>query len=82
MKKYIKPELFYERYELSQHIADCAWEFTNHTKEHVCQANGDDSKGLGDDILFIDGIACTIDSGNYQNYCYQSGADGINCFVS
>ena len=26
MKNYVKPELFYERYELSQHIADCAWE--------------------------------------------------------
>lgn len=23
MKTYVKPELFYERYELSQHIANC-----------------------------------------------------------
>ena len=25
MKKYVKPEIYYENFELSQHIADCGW---------------------------------------------------------
>ena len=36
MKAYVKPELFYERYELSKHIADCGIEFKNSTKVEEC----------------------------------------------
>ena len=32
-KKYEKPKIIYEKFDLSQHIADCAWELTNSTKE-------------------------------------------------
>ena len=29
MKPYIKPELYYENFELSQHIAACAYDMQN-----------------------------------------------------
>ena len=29
MKNYVKPELFFESYELSQNIAACGWDMKN-----------------------------------------------------
>ena len=86
MKKYVKPELFYERYELSQHIADCAWELTSGSKE-TCSAQADpDLLPIGSDRLFLsDGTGCTLiggEGGAYQNYCYQDGAQGVRVFAS
>ena len=82
MKKYVKPELFYERYELSQHIADCAWELNS--TDGVCTANGDKDKWGADytETLFTSELGCTIDSAVYQDYCYQNGAEAIRVAVS
>lgn len=33
MKKYVKPELFYENYELTQYIASCGATWNNHGKD-------------------------------------------------
>ena len=52
MKPYIKPELFYERYEVSQHIADCAWEWENSTDPNNCMALPDQGKLPGFPVLF------------------------------
>lgn len=87
MKKYVKPELFYEHYELSQHIADCAWEWTNLTNEDVCSAVADPEKlpfGFGDFEykLFTSDLICTVLSSEYENYCYQSGNEFANLFRS
>lgn len=83
MKKYIKPELFYERYELSQHIADCQWEM-NQANENVCKALPDQDPffaSLEDGSLFTETAACEIQ--DWENYCYQTGAEGaIKVFVS
>ena len=77
MKKYVKPELFYERFELNQHIADCAWEFKN-LNNNACPAYPDE-KNPGSPVLFLSGnTACAFDDGgNNQVYCYQPGADGL-----
>lgn len=40
MKKYVKPELFYENYELSQHIAACHWDL-NSADRGSCTAEGE-----------------------------------------
>lgn len=83
MKKYVKPELFYERYELTEQIADCAWDL-NSADENTCGFVSDDKysemTGVpgGWVILSQPGI-CEID---YQNYCYQNGAEGMNTFNS
>lgn len=81
MKKYVKPELFYERYELSQHIADCAWELTYNEGE--CQAVADQQKLPNFQNLFTSAIGChyKTDDG-YSAYCYEDGLDGIRVFIS
>lgn len=90
MKKYVKPELFYEHYELSQHIADCAWEWVNLTNEAICAAEPDEVKNpvwtpgfdKADYMLFSNNQVCTFLSDWYTDYCYQSGAAHANLFKS
>lgn len=77
MRKYVKPVLFYEHYELSQHIADCHWELIS-VNEDTCQAKADDNHFGG---TYSEGNLFTIDKGcyyneeNYQEYCYENGTD-------
>jgi hypothetical protein len=83
MKKYVKPELFYERYELSQHIADCAWEWSNYTNKSTCIATPDQDKiPLGDVSLFTGSLGCTLPEEIYEDFCYQNGGPGANTFKS
>lgn len=79
MKKYVKPELFYEHFELSQHIADCAWELTEATDKSNCRAEADSNLlGGGMPALFMEaGKGCVLLSGNYESYCYHTGKDGM-----
>ena len=81
MKKYVKPELFYERYELSQHIADCAWEMNQGSKEN-CNASPDLEIFFWlteENTLFTDTPRCNMIPGVHtEDYCYQSGADGMS----
>ena len=81
MKNYIKPELFYERYELAQHIADCAWELqlTDNTQ---CIATPDKNDYPDHPTLFLDDKVCGMTPGALEDYCYHSGADGANVFAS
>lgn len=75
MKKYIKPELFYERYELSQHIAlGCDWMLTNETGEN-CVANPQKDLPTDYGTLFTDYPRCFNDD-DVEQYCYQPGANG------
>lgn len=82
-KAYVKPELFYERYELTQHIADCAWELTTSTKD-TCSAQADPDYVPVSGNLFMDTAkGCDYIPGvNYQDYCYHDGAQGANVFAS
>lgn len=84
MKKYIKPELYFESFTLSQHIADCAWELTNTTKE-TCTAAPDQKFLQGETaVMFTDSTsACMLIPGkNYQDYCYTTGNDLARVFQS
>ncbi len=76
MKTYVKPELFFESFELSQHIAGC-----NLTLESVdvgvCSATG----SIGDEYLdgergswFISRPTC---SAEVEAYCYTNGSMNI-----
>lgn len=84
MKPYIKPELFYERYEVSQHLADCAWEFQLASDPNTCKATADPAKLPGLPAIFLDsGKGCVFtDVKEYENYCYHTSADGITLFKS
>lgn len=82
MKKYVKPELFYERFELTQHIAACAWDLTTSTKD-TCSAQADPDFLPGLPNLFMsEANGCVYTPDVYQNYCYHDGAQGVNVFAS
>ena len=72
MKKYVKPELFYEQFEMARHIANCGWEL--HVA-NACVAKPDVNEwGDYTQLLFAsEGQGCTVT--NVQDYCYQNGSD-------
>lgn len=73
MRKYVKPVLFYEHYELSQHIADCAWELQLGS-ENSCEAIPDPDLLPYDFNLLLESGVCTVDKSVTEDYCYQPGA--------
>lgn len=82
MKKYVKPELILEHYELSNSIADCAFELQSGDL-NSCVANGDHEDGLGNCVLFMDKVTgCQHTPDIFESYCYQNGSDGGNVFKS
>lgn len=85
MKKYVKPELFYERFELSQHIADCGWEWVNLIDGNVCYAQPDPkfNNYFGENLFFSSNTPlCIYTEETFEDICYQSGSDGMNVFQS
>lgn len=80
MKKYVKPELYYENFELSQHIADCGWELQS-ANENSCYAKGDTEWCYPSDVkAFIaeTGI-CDIQP---EGYCYTNGSNAVGLYKS
>lgn len=75
MKKYVKPELFYERYELSQHIADCAWEFKTQSEAESCKAVSDPDFYGGLTVTVFTADACQLTPDQCEMYCYQNSQD-------
>lgn len=80
MKKYVKPVLIYEEFKLSEHIADCALELNSDDSAN-CSATPDQEKlPIGSVTVFMNSTpGCTTTP---EEYCYQSGMDGINTFKS
>ena len=73
MKKYVKPELFFESYELSQNIAACGWDMQNLNQPGACKAKGDTSYGNPDILVFTEGNCENV----LESYCYENSADNI-----
>lgn len=69
MKAYVKPELFYERYELSQHVAACAWD-----KQPDGTFKPDAELGYPDDLYLFAADPCT--DTNIEAYCWTNGELG------
>lgn len=75
-KSYVKPELFYESFVLSQHIAGCNV-MMNPTVEENCTGNGTitDNFGTMNGLFFLNGNEnCTT---KVERYCYTNGAGTI-----
>lgn len=78
MKEYVKPELYCESFELSQHIAACGID-VNYSDENTCSPKldpgfwGGDSSGVFNSGK-TDG-SCVIDIGAIDVYCYTTGAN-------
>lgn len=41
MKKYVKPDLYFESFQLNQHIAACAYDLVNNNDIDHCFSEGD-----------------------------------------
>lgn len=72
MKKYVKPELFYESFELSQHIAACGIDVKNLGDKENC-AYLDPDFWEGYNYKVFDGSGCAVDVGDIEFYCYTVG---------
>lgn len=85
MKQYIKPDLYYEDFELATHIATCALDMSNEKDVYNCTATSDGTGQYPDGWVFFsgeEGSAC----GEYESlddgYCYTVGSSNINIFNS
>ena len=79
MKKYVKPELFYEHFELSTHIADCVFEHVNGNEPEDCMFMADENSGMYGHMVFITENVCDWP---LDHSCYYPGTDGTNTFNS
>ena len=85
MKQYVKPELFYENFELSHSIAACSesgdYAANSHDKNHCHYM-------IGDQLLFTSNQTCNLIEGSdvanaiMEIYCYQTGSDNYTMFNS
>lgn len=83
MKKYVKPELFCEQFELTQHIADCAWELNLQSLDSCLVATADPEKLPGFPNLFAaTANGCvyipTEYGGTYEGYCEFNGGQNVH----
>ena len=80
MKKYVKPELYYENFELSQHIASCYITLSYATAE-VCQGVAGGVKPI------FTSASCSnegeiVNAGDLASYCYSNGTGVFTIFLS
>lgn len=74
MKEYVKPELYYEDFELSQHIALCDLKLNNGAPES-CEIVDD---RVDDGVSVVGGfVATNICKFPYEIYCYTNGSGSM-----
>lgn len=73
MKKYVKPELCFESYELSQNIAACGWDMQNQSQPGDCKAVGDPSWGNPEIVVFTEEKCENV----WEGYCYENSTDNV-----
>ena len=80
MKKYVKPELFYEEFELSQQIADCTFDSKGTNTNETCEFTGKDAFGVVTTIFMAGNTDCLTIA---ESYCEFASADDMyNLFNS
>ena len=73
MKNYVKPELFFESYELSQNIAACGWDLVKDDNGNS-RFVGDPAYGNPGILVFNADMECEH---ILEGYCYENSADNI-----
>lgn len=73
MKTYVKPDLYYEDFELSNSVAGGCVDSLNHSQEQ-CSYSNPDKLGITETIF---STVCDIDfeAAEGEIYCYFSGED-------
>ncbi len=83
MKEYVKPELFFESFELSEQIAACKFDSNNSNMDVAnCSFTGEDKEwSIAHGTYFIDSNKnCTT---KFETYCYHASTNGgLNLFNS
>lgn len=74
MKTYLKPVLYYERFELSQHIASCDMR-VNNVLGTGCTASGVMGFIPIENGFLSSDIYCTVKAASGEIYCYTNGAE-------
>lgn len=81
MKHYEKPQIYFEKFELSVHIAACAIDMANSKTVDECSGIGDPAFGYPDGMqFFVNPDVCK--DGSIDNYCYTNGDADLNIFNS
>lgn len=76
MKVYVKPELYYESFELSQNVATCDYRLGADSSDKCtitkdnCDKDGADFTGA-----FVSEKICEITADNF--YCYTAGSGSL-----
>ena len=77
MKKYVKPELFFESFELNQQIAACNFDLVEGTFD---KGRHTDCKYASEDIpgatIFMTENGCNPVITSIEGYCYQNSTSG------
>lgn len=85
MKKYVKPDVAFEGFELSQHIAGSCTAMLNLSDYFTCQTTGEgDFTGMPSG-LFSAANVCTngvIEPGQMGDYCEFNGSGALVYFKS
>lgn len=81
MKKYVKPELILERFELTEQIATGCSNGLIATYQDETTCKVENFNGVSGLILFgQSNKECTFSE--YEGYCYHNGGDGFTIFTS
>lgn len=85
-KEYRKPEVFIERFELSQHIADCMHSMKPNTAiREGCSADSTDPEWEAEQVFYLcpgwpKTSACKVDGEDM--YCLTKGGSNTFVFIS
>lgn len=82
MKVYEKPRIYIERFELSQHIAACAWDMSNSKTVEECSARSDPDFDIYEGVNAFMAVEKGCINGPLEDYCYTNGEAGSNIFNS
>ena len=76
MKKYVKPELIFESFEMTQQIAACDYDSKGSFNDATCTFVGSE---FPDEVIFVDKTNCSTIA---ESYCYHGSTGGFNIFNS
>ena len=76
MKTYEKPQIFFESFEVSQHVAACGWDMSNSVTPENCSAVGDSVDFTNPPItIFVEGNSKCDGPVDPQQYCYENSTE-------
>ncbi len=86
MKKYVKPELIFESFEMTQQVAACTFDLVSNTSvdhnDETCAFSGIEPNMNVPVTIFLDG-SNDCNGHTAEDYCYTNGtADSFNIFNS